>query len=62
MCQDPGYRLKRYAVCSCGAEFPLCDKQDALEHINLKPGVANHAWVFVRQPWWSELNVQEAKA
>jgi len=52
MCIDPKEgRLPRYAVCSCGAYFPKCDLEDALSHINPKPGVTNHTWVFIHEEW-----------
>lgn len=56
MCIDPiGSRLPRFAICSCGASFPACDKGEALTHATSKFAV-NHKWTFIRIEWYKELN------
>lgn len=53
MCSDPpGQRLQRFAVCTCGASFPECDKGDAIAHARA-PGASNHEWTF---NLWSDLD------
>jgi hypothetical protein len=51
MCIDPsGRRLKRFAVCSCGAYFPECDLAEFLEHGTAYAAV-NHNWVLIDSKW-----------